>query len=78
MKKKLPSAAAFSIPRSHFEDCGWRSVTIARGEVTFPDGKSHRLNIRLTADPGESGAVHLYVEDINTGKISKLNLTRKP
>jgi hypothetical protein len=78
MKKKLPSTSAFTIPRSHFEDCGWRTVTIARGQVTWPDGKVQRLNVRLSASPGNDGAIHLYAEDINTGKTTRIPLTRKP
>ena len=78
MKKKLPSTTMFSIPRSHFEDCGFRTVTIARGEVTWPDGKIQRINVRLSAMPGTDGTIHLYAEDINTGKTKRIPLTRKP
>jgi hypothetical protein len=78
MNKKLPSSSSFCIPRSHFENCGFRTVTIARGAVTWPDGKFQRINIRLVAMPGSEGSVHLYVEDTNTGKTNRIPITRKP
>lgn len=56
---------ARNIKRSRFEVSGWRVISLAHGQITWPDGRLCRFNVRLQAKPGTEGDVELIAEDLN-------------
>lgn len=68
------------IQRREFENSGWRIITLAHGEVCWPDGRNNRFNVRLQAQPGTAGEIVLIVEDINKDSsfAKAIPLSRKP
>lgn len=55
MKKK-------QIKRAAFERAPWRVIPLQVVEITFPDGRTSRVDLRLQALPGEAGAVEMAAE----------------
>lgn len=64
-KELLPADVLLEIPRSRFENEGFRTVELARGSVLFGDKTTCKFNVRLMADPGTEGDIRIIVEDIN-------------
>ena len=56
-----------NLKRAAFESAGWRTITIAHGQVKWPDGRVCRYNVRLQACAGSEGDITLIAEDINGG-----------
>lgn len=64
IKPVLPaSIPQLCIPRSAFETCGFRSMTIACGEVVWEDGRTNSFSVRLVADQGTAGGIRVVVDD---------------
>lgn len=68
-----------SIARRRFETAGWRTISLAHGQVVWPDGRKSRFNVRLSAKPGTDGDVELIAEDIgrSNGGCKTITLTRR-
>lgn len=79
MPKKLKPIKAnrVEIPVALFEIAGWRSITLAYGEVVYPDGRPCRFNVRLHRTANDT--IQLIAEDINRdGSFAKaLTLRRR-
>ena len=62
------------IQRSEFEDAGWRTITLSRGCVVFPDGRRSTFDVRLQALPGSEGEITFQAQTgtaLRTWKMRK-------
>lgn len=75
------SELIIALHRQSFETADLNTIPLARGTITFEDGRVARFNVRLAADPGSDGDIRLVCEDINRPighSTRSLRLIRKP